>query len=80
MPRGPARDAGLKARHALKEARQAVTCRYIDLPPGGLCGTEVVDPDGEIRLCVHHLALTLELLRRSPLVDALLNQPRRKVA
>lgn len=68
MPRGPARDAGLRARHAEKQARITVTCRYINLisdSPSGLCSFEAVDPQGEILLCRKHLARTLELLRRS---------------
>lgn len=65
MPRGPERDAGLRARHARKLATITVTCRYIDDVPGGLCSFEAVDPQGEIKLCRKHLARTLELLRAS---------------
>jgi hypothetical protein len=67
------RRAGVDLRNARKQARLTVTCRYVDLPtgdkhnPGGLCTGEAVDPDGEIRLCTRHLALTLELLRRAGL-------------
>lgn len=65
MPRGAARDAGLKARHARKEARLTVTCRYIDVVPGGLCGFEAVDPVGEILLCRKHMGRVMELMVRT---------------
>lgn len=64
MPRSPERDAGLKLRHARKEARLTITCRYLDVVPGGLCSFEAVDPEGEIRLCRKHLARAVELLSR----------------
>lgn len=65
MPRGPARDAGLAARHAAKDARRKVLCGYLERRPegkgpnprqAGLCTAEAADPSAPVLLCTAHQA------------------------
>ena len=39
-----------------------ITCRYTDRR-GNQCTAEAVDPNGELLLCVRHLAAAIELIR-----------------
>ncbi len=48
-------------------AERIVRCRYLQAHPRhGLnqCTSEAADPEGEILLCVRHLALAIELWHR----------------
>lgn len=46
------------------------TCRYLRTGVKGQCTGEAADPYGEILLCLTHMALVLELIKRKQEVPA----------
>ena len=44
--------------------KRKTICRYLREGTKGQCTAEVVDANGEILLCITHLARTIELIKR----------------